>query len=202
MYSKASTGKMARSWASIVKAKQEAPLPLKAVEKPKPKPKPQPLCADCGAHAMVCRYCRNAPVYLGDECVICLVMNTPSESMCGGWMSAARRSDKIPYKCKPCYTKKRWEWTDGTEVVKYIYEKGCFCHPLSPTNVIRSPVYRRVEEKPTDPKKREEEAMAAYKYEMKFSKDEVEAFDIYRSFFPGRPPPTLEELTAKAKASA
>jgi hypothetical protein len=191
---------MARSWVSIVKGKEVAPLPVKAAEKPKPKPKPQPLCVDCGANAMVCRYCRKAPVFEGDECVICLVMNTPSEEMCGGWMNAARRSDKIPYKCKPCHKAKPWRWTDGTEIVSYIYERSCFCHRLSPTNVIRSPVYRRIEGKPTDSEQREEEAMAAYKYEMKFSGDEVEAFDIYRSFFPGVPPPTLEELAAKAKA--
>ncbi len=192
---------MARSWASVVRGKEvvkkvvvaKAPE-VKAPEKPKPK------CVDCGADAMVCAHCRKAPVYLGDECVICLIMNTDSEGMCGGWMTAARMSNKVPYKCKACYTKKRWEWTDNTEIVSYTYKNGCHCHPISKDNVIRSPVYRRVGEKPTDPKQREEEAMAAFKVEMKFSNDTVEAMEIYASFFKGAKKPSLEEILAKAKA--
>lgn len=178
---------MARSWASIVRGKEveKKVVPVKA---PAPKPvvqKPQALCVDCGKAADICWRCGSDKkgVYLDGLCAVCLVMETPSESMCGGYMDAARESFKIPMKCGPCRAKKPWRWVDDKEVVSYRYEKGCFCHPLSKHNVIRFATYRRVGETPTDPKQREEEAMAAFQVEMKFSGELHEAMEIYRSFF-------------------
>lgn len=178
---------MARSWASVVRGK-EVEKKVEPVKAPAPKPvvqKPRPLCVDCGKGADMCRRCGSDKmgVYLDGLCAVCLVMETPSEWMCGGYMDAARESTKIPMKCGPCRAKKPWRWVDDKEVVSYRYEPGCFCHPLSKHNVVHIPIYRRVGETPTDPKQREEEAMAAFQKEMKFSGELHEAIEIYTSFF-------------------
>ena len=181
---------MARSWASVVRGKEvekkvvvKAPPPQRQ-RQPKPV-KPYILCVDCGKAADICRRCGSSTqaVYLDGMCAVCLVMETPSEWMCGGYMDAARESTSIPFKCEPCRTKKPWRWVDDKEIVSYRYEGGCRCHPVSKHNVIRFATYRRVGAEPTNHKQREEEAMAAFNKEMKFSGELDEAMEIYRSFF-------------------
>ena len=173
---------MALSWASIVRGKE-----VEVVKTPEPTrkaQKPQPLCTDCGELADICRSCGSDKLAVYEEgyCAVCLIEMTPSESMCGGYMNAAREANKIPFKCSPCRDKKPWSWADNKEIVKYKYQQSCFCHKLSKDNVIRSPIYRIVAEH-TDPMQREKEAMAAFQKEMKFSGQLNEAVEIYRSFF-------------------
>lgn len=187
---------MSRSWSSIARGPVAA-TPLKPVATPlKTKPIPKvtfhAFCEDCGKEADVCRRCQELAVYENGLCGSCFSYNIPSDSMCQGYVDAARSARKIPYKCTHCRTERPWRWENDKEVVSYHYVQGCICHKLSPTNVIRMAARRSVGPKPTDPAQRAAEAWAAYEKEMKFSGDAEEAAILYKSFF-------KDEVDASAK---
>jgi hypothetical protein len=170
------------SWANIVRGGPpvvEKPKPV--IIKPPPKVSFYAFCADCGAEAGVCKRCDKWAVYLDGLCGCCYAMSIPSDWMCKGYADASREAHKIPFKCDACRKVRPWRWEDDKEIVSYSYERGCFCHPLSPTNVIRIARYRLASG--TTPEQREAEARAAYEKEMKFSGDKEEAEQIYKSFF-------------------
>jgi hypothetical protein len=114
--------------------------------------------------------------------------------MCKGYMDASKNAEKIPFKCTSCRQSNPWRWEDEKEIVGYSYEPMCFCHPLSPTNVVRIAQHRSVIQ--SSPfKKRNAEAQAAFNKEMAFSGNYAEAIPIYRSFFKGQPP-TMKQILA------
>ena len=171
------------TWADITRVKS-ATKP----QAPKAEPKVvfHAFCADCGKEADVCRRCdKSFAVYEDGLCGRCLVSTIPSDSMCKGYMDASREAHKIPYKCGSCRKARPWRWEEDKEVVSYSYVQSCFCHKLSPTNVIRVARWRIAGQ--VSEEQRKAEAMAAYDKEMKFSGNCAEAAAIYKSFFTGRP---------------
>lgn len=99
---------------------------------------------------------------------------------CGVEVDASSYPEKASI-CSSCQTKRS---KPKREIVEYRYERSCFCHPLSPTNVVHVGVYRTLKDgKKTDPAQREKEAMAAYEKELAFSGSEAEAKMVYASFF-------------------
>jgi hypothetical protein len=178
---------MSRSWSSIVSS-------------PKAKVVFHSFCADCGAEADACESCDTNAIYEDGLCGSCYVRSIPSDSMCKGYMDASRNAEKIPFKCASCRQSNPWRWEDEKEIVGYSYEPMCFCHPLSPTNVIRIATYRTIGLKPTDFKKRHAEAQAASDKEMAFSGSYGEALQVYHSFFKGQPP-TMEQILAGRRVS-
>lgn len=181
---------MSRTWAQIVRGKPtlnpEAPVWLPQ----KPKVVFHAFCADCGNEADVCRRCEKLAVYDLGLCGRCFSYNMPSDSMCLGYVRASEEAEKIPFKCSPCRSASPWHWEDDKEIVSYDYVQSCFCHELSPTNVIRIARYRSLGKKHTDPVKRADEALEAYKKELKFSGNHAEALKIYASFYKNTKPST------------
>ncbi len=77
----------------------------------------------------------------------------------------------IPQTCTACREKHPWRQEDSVEVTGYSYEKSCFCHPLSPTNVVyvKKHRYIRLGEAKSTPEVVATRAQAAYDVEMAFS---------------------------------
>lgn len=142
------------------------------------------LCTDCGSAADICHQCKKLAVYDRGLCGRCFSSRLDSESMCMGYVRASEAAETIPFQCAPCRARRPWHWEDDKEVVEYRYVPMCFCHPLSPSNVIRIAQYRR-RGTAADPSKREEEAMAAFNKEMRFSGNAAEALTLYTSFYKG-----------------
>jgi hypothetical protein len=77
----------------------------------------------------------------------------------------------IPQTCSGCREKHPWRPEDSVELTGFSYEKSCFCHPLSPTNVVyvKRHRYIRLGQAKSSPEQVAAWAEAAYAKEMEFS---------------------------------
>jgi hypothetical protein len=174
---------MARSWASVARAGLPvAPAPAVSVLRAEaPEWKPPPSCYYCGASADVCPKCVNTCSYYpawGLQPVL-------GKGLCAQHHSYGvphaffnkKMAEFMPQTCSSCREKHPWRQEDSVEVTGFSYEKSCFCHPLSPINVVyvNKHHYIRLGEAKSTPEVVAARAQAAYDVEMAFSGKEARA---------------------------
>lgn len=169
---------MARSWSSVVRsglpAAPAAP-PASVLRASAPEWKPPPPCYYCGSAADVCPKCVNTCSYYpawGLQPVL-------GKGLCAEHHSYGvphaffnkKMAEFMPQTCSSCREKHPWRQEDSLEVTGFSYEKSCFCHPLSPTNVVYVNKHRyiRLGEAKSTPEMVAARAQAAYEVEMAFS---------------------------------
>jgi hypothetical protein len=88
-----------------------------------------------------------------------------------------KMTEFIPQTCSACREEHPWRQEDSLEVTGFSYEKSCFCHPLSPTNVVyvSKNRYIRLGEAKSSTEEVAARAKAAYEVEMAFSGKVVRA---------------------------
>ena len=140
-----------------------------------PEWKPPPSCYYCGASADVCPKCVKTCSYYpawGLQPVL-------RKGLCAQHHSYGvphaffnkNMQEFMPQTCSSCREKHPWRQEDSLEVTGFSYEKSCFCHPLSPINVVYVNKHRyiRLGEAKSTPEVVVARAQAAYDVEMAFS---------------------------------
>lgn len=170
---------MARSWASVARSA----LPVEPSVAPKPfvlraeAPiwTPPPACYYCGSAADVCAKCVDQrswmpshplkPVLRKGLCADHHAYGVPHAFF------NKKMEEFMPQTCSSCRSKHPWRQEDSVEVTGFSYEKSCFCHPLSPINVVyvKKHRYIRLGEAKSTPEVVAARAQAAYDVEMAFS---------------------------------
>jgi hypothetical protein len=125
----------------------------------------------------------------GDEvsaCASCTARRAQFAGLCGDCVDSNRSetSGVSPiFICDSC------DVPTTEEIIRYTYTPFNPTAPLSPLNVVRTPVYRYAATL-THFVARAEEARVAYETELAFSGDRLMALSIYTSFYPPSIQPT------------
>jgi hypothetical protein len=173
---------MARSWASVARSGlPQAPAPsalpkaASGLRAEAPAWTPPPRCYYCGSAADTCTKCVDQrswmpshtlkPVLRDGRCADHHRYGVPHAFF------NAKMEEFIPQTCTACREKHPWRQEDSVEVTGFSYQNSCFCHPLSPTNVVYvlKHHYIRLGETKSSPEQVAAWAEAAYAKEMEFS---------------------------------